>query len=678
MGKDIKKIFEVDKVNQIADEVVNWAQKTAKYMEEREYKSAVQAYEDIQLYMWRRLLENTRNGFWWSSNEKYPLIANAWKTYSGMMSRLNLNKVLVSTYMPTADEKVKEWIPVYKNLVKYFLNKPETKSAITQIIDEALAVWTSYGRISWKKQIKKVVKKVTKWDNKNQKKIEYETIEWWYPVIKYCSYFNVLRDLSDNGRYIWERYFATKEQISRDYSVTEEEWKKIENWDNSSIFRYDYNKVKNISAWDVEIKSKCSEVCGQQFNWWDWRTYAKNLPKHDNWYSLDKNDLYEVFDIDIDWYEETYNVVMINGYVIHAWESDQPFPWSKIIQLDFEKMPGEVFGRGIWWMGRWYQSSVDTLYNSYLNSIKILTNPQFTQEETLTGNNAKTFNYVPWWIIPKSSGAYTLERIELVKATDTQNNLQAIQTIESKFSADLGLNPYVTWQSGWIERSAEWVRQRKLGTDNKVAKFLDNVNTFFSEAVEKMVLLQMVFGEDVFEEIEWETIKFKIKDILTWYRVTFDWEDILGEKSAKTQEAINLLSAITPFNIDPDTNEQIIDPKKLLRTVFDSVDMYDMVPDSAKRLVDLKEKTDYMIKKREILAELQGPTDPFDKQNMSVTISWKDLMDIPEAREKILKSIGIDVMPQQQQNIPQDPSMIPSEPVAELPNQPIGRWIQLE
>jgi hypothetical protein len=48
-------------------------------------------------------------------------------------------------------------------------------------------------------------------------------------------------------------------------------------------------------------------------------------------------------------------------------------------------------------------------------------------------------------------------------------------------------------------------------------------------------------------------------------------------------------------------------------------------------------------------------------------------MDIPEAREKILKSIGIDVMPQQQQNIPQDPSMIPSEPVAELPNQPIGR-----
>jgi len=180
MGKDIKKIFEVDKVNQIADEVVNWAQKTAKYMEEREYKSAVQAYEDIQLYMWRRLLENTRNGFWWSSNEKYPLIANAWKTYSGMMSRLNLNKVLVSTYMPTADEKVKEWIPVYKNLVKYFLNKPETKSAITQIIDEALDVWTSYGRISWKKQIKKVVKKVTKWDNKNQKKIEYETIEWWY------------------------------------------------------------------------------------------------------------------------------------------------------------------------------------------------------------------------------------------------------------------------------------------------------------------------------------------------------------------------------------------------------------------------------------------------------------------------------------------------------------------
>ncbi len=679
MEKNIKKVFGSDKINDICEAVLSWSQKTAKYMEEREYKSAVQAYEDIQLYMWRRLLENTKNWFWWSSNEKYPLIANAWKTYSWMMSRLNLNKVIISTYMPSVNDDIKKGIPVYKNFVKFALNKPETKSAITEIMDEALAVWTAYWRISWKKQKRKIVKNIKEWNKNGQKKIEYDTIERWYPIIKYCSYFNVLRDLSDNNRYIWERYFATKEQLNKDYTITPEDRIQIEDGSRNSIFRYDYNKVKNISSWDVEIKWKCSEVCWQQYSWWERRNYAKNLPKHDNWYTLDKNWLYEVFDIDIDWYEETYNVVMINWYVIHAWESEQPFPWPKIIQLNFEKMPWEVFWRWIGWMGRWYQSSVDTLYNSYLNSVKILTNPQFTQEETLTWNNSKTFNYVPWWIIPKSSGAYTLERIELVKATDTQNNLQAIQTIEWKFSSDLWLNPYVTGQSWWIERSAEWVRQRKLWTDNKVAKFLDNVNIFFSEAVEKMALLQMVFWKDVFEEIQWESVSFKVKDILTWYRVTFDWEDILWEKSAKTQEAISLLSAISPFNLDPDTQEQIVDPKKLLRTVFDSVDMYEMVPDAEKRLEEIRIKTDYMKKKREILAELQWPTDPFDKQNMNISISWKDLMDIPEAREKILKSIWIDVMPQQPAKpMPQQELTPQTEQASKFSNEPVGRWFQVQ
>jgi ACT domain-containing protein len=63
MGKDIKEILDVDKFDEIADAVSQWAIKTSRYMEDREYRSAVQAYEDIQLYMGRRLLENTKNGF---------------------------------------------------------------------------------------------------------------------------------------------------------------------------------------------------------------------------------------------------------------------------------------------------------------------------------------------------------------------------------------------------------------------------------------------------------------------------------------------------------------------------------------------------------------------------------------------------------------------------------------
>jgi len=172
---------------------------------------------------------------------------------------------------------------------------------------------------------------------------------------------------------------------------------------------------------------------------------------------------------------------------------------------------------------------------------------------------------------------------------------------------------------------------------------LDNINIFVSEAVEKMALLQMTFGKDILEDIGWENINIKAKDILIWYKVTFDWEDILGEKSAKTAEAINILSSITPYNLDPDTWETVIDPKKLLKTVFDSVDLYDMVPTNKDRIEELKNKVEYMKEKRGVMSELQWPVDPFDRQNINITISWKDLMDIPEARQKILASIGIDI-----------------------------------
>lgn len=675
MAKKIKKIFWTDDMKVISSEVGQWAKKTVEYMELREYRSAIQSYEDIQLYMGRRLLENTRSGFGWSSNEKYPLIANAWKTYSGMMNRLDLNKVIVSTYAPTVDDKTKDGIKVYKNLIKYFLNKPENKVAAMQIIDEALAVWTAYGRITWHKESHKVVKKINDTDVPWQKQLEYDVLERWYPIIKYCSYFNVVRDLTESNRYIWERYFATKTQLDNDYKISSKEWEEID-WATTCIFSYDYNKVKNIAAWDSEIKSKCAEVCNQQASGKWWKSYASKLPQHDNYYSLDKNNwLYEVFDVDVIHWDETYNVVMVNGIVVYADLSKQPFPWAKIIQLNFETLPWEVFGRGIGWMGRWYQSTADTLYNCYLNAIKISTNPQFVQDETLNWLDRKVHNYVPRWIISRNSWANTLEKLNLINTWDTQYNLQAIQTIENKFAADLWLNPYVTGQSGWIERSAEWVKQRKLGTDNKVSKFLENINMFFTQAAEKMAILQMVFGDDILEEVDWEKVKITPKDIVTGYMVSFDWEDILWEKSAKTQEAINLLSSIAPFNLDPDTWEPVVDPKRLLTKVFEGIDMYDMVPTQEDKLKEMKDKVDYMVSKRKLLSQLQWPTDPFDKQNMNITLSGKDLMDIPEAREKILASIGINVQwwkqaPIEEASISNIPTELPVE-------EPIGRPFNL-
>ncbi len=663
----IPEVWNVDYDKQLASEVTARAKKISTYMQDKEYRSAVQSYEDIQLYMWKRYLDNLKWWFWWSSNEKYPLIANAWRTFSWIMSKLDINKVAISTYLPN-NKSASTNINHYKSLVKYFWSKHETKQSISQAIDEALAVWTGYIKVAWKKIKKRVVKKVSTVNG--EKVVDYQDIDYWYPILKYVSYFNVIRDLNPECRYIGEKYYMTKQQLIESYGKLD--FEKLDKW--TKLFTQDYNKVKNIWVRDVEVRKKTenclsNQLRGASFN-------HEDIPAHDDWYNLDTNWLYEVLDIYINWYECTYNVVMVNGEAIVAWESTNPFPWSPIIQLNFMSMPWEIFGKWLWWMWRWYQSSVDTLYNSYLNSIKILTNPMFTMDETMS-QMSKQITYAPRSVMSTATWVNTLEKLQLVKSEDTQNNLNAISTIEAKFNSDLGLNSYLTWWSWWIERSAEWVRQKKAGSDNKIAKFLDNISEFYSESMEKLVTLQKVFWDKElsFDEL-WKEINLNIWDILIWYKITFDWEDILWEKAAKNQELLSLINAIWPIDKDEVTNETFTNRRKIIEKIFSNVDMYDVIYEDEERIADIKQKVEFMKLKAQELSALSWPTDPFDKQNMSITISWKDLMDIPEAREKILASIWIDIkqQPQQpQQQAPTENISLPRQP-QEVIWRPMNIW----
>lgn len=647
MLKQIKDAMWVGSLEELNSEAINRAYKISSYMETYKYNDAVMAYEDIQLYMWRRMLELTKLWMWWASNEKYPLISWAYRTYTGMINKLKLDNVIVDTYLPSPSEEVLAGIENYKYLTTYFLQNKDNRKAWVAIKNEAIAIWSAFGKVSWKTNKSRVVKSSTKW--KDGKYIfKYEDIEYGYPVLEYISYFHIIRDVTNANKNIWYWHYVTKADLKNVYWVSDETMKEIDKWWKQ--INFDFDKVKDINSRDVFIKEKCSESLLEQLSkyWWVRMWWATWLPKHDDWYALWSSDqkTYQMIEIYVEVWSETYKIQTVNGELISYWDANLPFSWSPIVQLDFITMPWEVLGIGIWQMGRWYQKNCDTLYNGMITANKISVWPMFSMEQDPM-NKMEFFNYRPFWIIENSIWMESLEKIELVDRRAVQQNMDAIRVIETKFNDDLWLNPYITWAAWGIERSAEWVRQRKAWSNNKTSEFVDNIDDFYSDVAEKMVLLWKVYWDDIAVKEKGKRQQITKKDIHIWYKISFDAADITWEKAAEIQDAISIMNIIDRYNIDADTQEPIINNRELVTQILDKAKLHNIVKWNSEKLEELKQKKTYIDEKQKILSEWAPPQSPIDKVNL--TINFADMAQYPEAQQILLQQAWLlQQQPQQQ------------------------------
>ncbi len=128
-------------------------------MSVHKYPTWIRNYEDIQLFMGGRYLELVKQNLSWMSNKKYPLISSAYKTYSGILRKLDVNKVSASSYIGS---EYNQYADNYETLVRFTFNQAESKEALQQIIDEGLLIGNAYAEVTWKEEETKVLVKATK------------------------------------------------------------------------------------------------------------------------------------------------------------------------------------------------------------------------------------------------------------------------------------------------------------------------------------------------------------------------------------------------------------------------------------------------------------------------------------------------------------------------------------
>lgn len=286
-----KKVFGDDK-DEVVTNVMTWLTNIAGYMATNKYPVWVQDYENLQLFMGRRYIELVKANLAWMSNKKYPLISSAYKTFSGLLRKLDVNKVRAASYV---GEKYTKYAENYETFVRYVFNRPETKEALFQVVDEGLLTGNAYAEVTWKEEEKKILTKI-KQEADGTSSGKYETIKRAYPIIKYLSVFDVFEDIvSPKSRLVGKKSYLSRIQIETELKLTfsDEKWKEFQ--DSSPIFSYNYNRCKDIGAWETQIMEKCGETVYAQLK--GQRVNYKNLPNQMDWYNINtKNKVFEVIE----------------------------------------------------------------------------------------------------------------------------------------------------------------------------------------------------------------------------------------------------------------------------------------------------------------------------------------------------------------------------------------------
>lgn len=522
----------------VGDMVRKWLESSVTYMHENYFLSAVEWYEDLHLYSGRRMIELTKQGQWRMCADKYPLIRSAYRTFSGMMSRLSLDKIEVESY--DDNEDLNEYVEKYKTLQQYLLSRKETQRAWSDAINEALLVWAWYAKIETKEQ----TRRVTKWKKTQDVKIH-------YPHIKYLSYFDVIPDIAWD-RFIAERSIVSKYELQSKRWIKDKDFEKFDTW--KMLLTTDYNKVRNIQAYQRRIEEECvtamDKYKAQEF------VKLDNLPeKHDDYYTLWDNTLYEVVETYIDYYDittdvwNTYLVIHINWEIYKHCISPHPFVGSPIERLDFELLPWQKIGRWIAQLWKPHQRKADRAHSSYLTSLLILNNPEFEQPRKPSdwvNNKVHIYQYRPWSIRPiETWQEFTLRPIQTINPNILQYSQNDIAVAVARFSEELWLSSYQTWWDGKVERTSAWVNEKKLAADNKIANFLQNINDFYTRIAEKFAIMYQ--ANDYEWAIKIDGKEISTQDIVNWFKITFDWEDILWGKDQMFGKMMQWLAALAPF-----------------------------------------------------------------------------------------------------------------------------------
>lgn len=594
----------------------------------RDYKNFLWYNGDRYFALKSRKLEWMYNWF-----SKTDLIKRAHFAYYWLIKRLKLNRPKAESYIGS---KYNKYAKMYEHFVKYIVSKQENKAEFEKTASEWLLTWNGFFKIMRKKVSHRIANWVEKMKGKSH--ISYDIIEEEHPYIKYISCFDAIIDPTGLNRITGDKCYMSDEQIDQFYDINEQKKEEIKN--GSKIYKYDYNRVKDIRAFENTLVVKENELsCDCPVTTEKW------------WFSVEDwvNEVITLFvdikDKDKEGKEKktytTYKAVIINSVLVEREKSDYPFAWSPIVHSKFIEVPWSIMWMGIGELWALAQAKSDIAENTKITAQYINANPMFIKEMeyALNKNNdpQTTFQYEPRSIIEwndKPNLWFDVLRIIDVNVIPLMTKEK--RDIESAFFAMIWLNAYVEWWGGAVEQSSGAANLKASASNNKIGIYVDNLSIALSDIYEKCALMMKAFGTDIeISDEDWEVKKVALKDLYNWYKITFDTEDLLATNEQKRSNLSQILQYADRLAWqDPDrefTRKRIIDEMLELDWIAKMTDE-EVIAAKKKQLAHRME----LIKAEQ---ELFPPQPPAEKEDKKIVISLKDINEItdPQLKELVIR-----------------------------------------
>lgn len=407
------------------------------YFEQTFFNRYIEDYKNYLGYTWDRQAQIED----WQTNVFFPMIPAI------------VDTMFASMY----DSKIKfnlsgEWIEWTDKLLNHAFDYNGTwKNSLMESIKECLVVGKGY--------LKPVFVKYK--DSRIVGDTDYGQVVK-RPMLRLAGVFNVFYDYNttlEDSPFTIERYIMSEKQITKNYAAklkqeNAREYIKsvcaIESKDRYS--EYDPNRVKHIIAYEDMIdKNNLSTVIPTRSNRQSNTIVEDSIDNRNNLYAIEfkKNSVYEV----IEYNDEDITMVLVDGNLLFQKKTELKTNSNLFVDISFNKIPGTSDSTGVATNLAGLQWITNTLYNVFLDNLKVQIAPMFEQVwglNQMLGKKNK-ITYAPYKVIPTNTPG-SLRKIDLwVGGFEPINTIQFIEAFAEKRS---GVNEYIMWGQGKVERIA--------------------------------------------------------------------------------------------------------------------------------------------------------------------------------------------------------------------------------
>ena len=634
----------------VRNELVSRVTSVVKYNELTVFQSRIRDYEN---YLWY----NGRNFYklkemWlermYFHHGKTDLIRRWVYGFYGMLDKLRLHRPKASSYI---GKEYSKYAKNYENFVSYVAGRRDNKSEIDKVIHEWLLTGNGFFKVAFKKHKKKINKafiKGRKWVVTED--TEYQTIS--YPYIKYISCFDAIIDPTGLNRITGERRLMTVQQISDFYGIEEKRLKELwaVEWTKERaampmqrIYRYDWNRVKDIRAFENTLVEQSSDECKK----------CEYIGTEKEWYSM-SDWVYEVIDLYVDVKKgdtyQTYQALIVNGSIEIREQSDYPFDWPPIVHCKFIEVPWSTYGIGIGELGASYQAKADKAEMTKSVTQVVVSNPTIIKNETLAPwrkqDPQSTFQFRAWSMIQGNDTAnngYDILRLIDPNVIPLMSN--EIANIEQKFFALIGLNSLIEWWAWPVEQTRAWVEAKSNSA--KLWIYVTNLTEALSEVYEKCSMLMKALGTDVELDMEdWvdddDEKRISVKDLYNGFKITFDTEDLFGGKSQKIEQLSQVLQYAGQY-MQLDQVEWKLMVKDALKAMISNIDSSLPQRNQEEVEAEMRKELETEMKLMQIRAEIFPPQPVEPREDIKVIVNLKDIEALPEQAKAFMLNKYFDI-----------------------------------